>query len=73
MMSDQGVVVGIEHIPQLYSLGVENISKSHSQLLENKIITLIEGDGRFGYKDQAPYNCIHVGAGKICFIFIHVF
>ncbi len=63
-MSDQGIVVGIEHIPQLYSFGLENISKSHSQLLDDKKIILVEGDGRLGYKEQALYNCIHVGAGK---------
>jgi protein-L-isoaspartate(D-aspartate) O-methyltransferase len=65
MMSDQGVVFGIEHIPELYELGIKNISKSHLKLLEDKIINLVEGDGRLGIKDKAPFNCIHVGAGKI--------
>ena len=65
MMSDKGVVFGIEHIPELYELGIKNISKSHLKLLEDKIINLVEGDGRSGIKEKAPFNCIHVGAGKI--------
>ena len=40
-MSDQGVVFGIEHIPELYELGIKNISKSHLKLLEDKIINLV--------------------------------
>ncbi len=64
-MSDKGIVYGIEHIPELYSLGIKNISKSHSNLLEDKIINLVECDGRLGIKDQAPFNCIHVGAGNL--------
>lgn len=65
MMDDKGLVVGIEHIPQLCTLGLANISKSHSNLLDDKKIILIEGDGRLGSKDNAPYNCIHVGAGNL--------
>jgi protein-L-isoaspartate(D-aspartate) O-methyltransferase len=65
MMNDEGLVVGIEHIPQLYKFGLENISKSHYELIKNKNIILVEGDGRKGYAAEAPYDCIHVGAGKI--------
>lgn len=62
MMDDEGLVVGIEHIPQLYELGVKNISKNHSNLIKDKKIILLESDGRLGALDYAPYNCIHVGA-----------
>ena len=62
MMNDKGCVVGIEHMKELYDLGVKNISKNHKNLLDNKNIQLILGDGRAGYKQKAPYKCIHVGA-----------
>jgi protein-L-isoaspartate(D-aspartate) O-methyltransferase len=65
MIDDSGVIVGIEHIPQLYSKSIENISKSHSDLLKNKKIVLVQGDGRYGCEDYAPYDCIHVGAGNL--------
>ena len=62
MMNDKGKVVGIEHIKDLYNWGINNISKHHQNLIDNKTIELILGDGRLGYKNMAPYNCIHVGA-----------
>ena len=64
MMDDDGTVVGIEHIKELYYKGFSNISKSHSNLIKNKKIILAHGDGRLGCKEYAPYNCIHVGAGN---------
>ena len=64
MMNDKGCVVGIEHMKELYDLGKDNISKNHKDLIDNKKIELILGDGRQGYKAKAPYKCIHVGAGS---------
>jgi len=63
MMNDQGLVVGIEHIKELYEQANKNIAKSNTNLIKNKRIILEEGDGRLGYKPFAPYNVIHVGAG----------
>lgn len=65
MMNDKGCVVGIEHIHDLYDWGKKNISKSHKNLLDNKSIELILGDGRLGYKKKAPFKCIHVGAASM--------
>ena len=39
-----------------------NISKHHKNLLDEKKVILIQGDGRNGYSQRGPYNCIHVGA-----------
>lgn len=64
MMDDEGVVVGVEHIPELVTASIENISKSHKNLLEEKKIVIIERDGRLGAEEHAPYDCIHVGAGN---------
>ena len=65
MMNDKGCVVGIEHIKDLYVFGEENIKKHHKNLLDNKNIELTLGDGRNGYKEKAPYRCIHVGAAAM--------
>ena len=64
MMNDKGCVVGVEHMKELYDLGKNNISKKYKNLLDEKKIELILGDGRLGYKPKAPYKCIHVGAGS---------
>ena len=64
MMKDKGCVVGIEHIKDLYDFGLINIKKHHNNLIDNRRIELILGDGRLGYKNRAPYKCIHVGAAS---------
>ena len=38
---------------------------------ENKIIVKC-GDGRLGCEEYAPYNAIHVGAGKILYLYYNV-
>lgn len=65
MMNDKGCVIGIEHIKDLYNLGLNNICKHHKNLIDNKTINLVLGDGRLGYKERAPYRCIHVGAASL--------
>ena len=65
MMDDNGLVVGIEHMEDLYIFGETNIMKSHSNLIKEGKIKLVKGDGRKGYKENAPYDCIHVGAAAM--------
>lgn len=62
LINDQGTVVGIEHIPELYLKGKNNIQKNHKRLLDEKKIILLNCDGRNGYKELGPYHLIHVGA-----------
>ena len=62
LINDQGIVVGIEHIPELYLKGKRNIEKHHKRLLDEKKIILLNCDGRNGYKELGPYQLIHVGA-----------
>ena len=62
MINDSGLVVGIEHIDQLYEKSIDNISKHHKKLLDDKKIILLNEDGRKGPKDYAPFKVIHVGA-----------
>jgi protein-L-isoaspartate(D-aspartate) O-methyltransferase len=54
MMNDKGKVIGIEHIKDLYNWGIDNMSKNHKNLIDNKTIELILGDGRLGYKKIMP-------------------
>ena len=61
-MDDKGCVIGIDHMQELYGFAKSNISKNHRDLIDNKKIKLIVGEGKLGYKEEAPYDCIHVGA-----------
>ncbi len=65
MMDKQGKVVGIEHIQGLVDDSIQNLRKNYEKELENGNIVVVCGDGRLGYKDNAPYDAIHVGAGMI--------
>ena len=65
MMNDKGCVIGIEHVKDLYDFGFKNIIKHHKNLIDNKSIELILGDGREGYKEKGKFKCIHVGAAAM--------
>ena len=62
MIGKSGKIVGIEHMPGLVERSIKDISKSHKELLDSKQIEIIEGDGRYGWEKESPYDCIHVGA-----------
>ncbi|XP_059617241.1 protein-L-isoaspartate(D-aspartate) O-methyltransferase [Phlebotomus argentipes] len=57
-----GLVVGIEHQPKLVELSLKNIRSDDASLLESGVIKIVEGDGRLGCPEHAPYDAIHVGA-----------
>ncbi|KAJ5118528.1 Protein-L-isoaspartate(D-aspartate) O-methyltransferase [Penicillium atrosanguineum] len=62
--SDQGQVIGVEHIPELVELARTNMNNSDDgrKLLESGKVKFITADGRLGWKEGAPYDAIHVGA-----------
>ncbi|KAJ3447862.1 protein-l-isoaspartate(d-aspartate) o-methyltransferase [Anaeramoeba flamelloides] len=62
LVSKNGKVVGIEHIPELVEFGINNVKRGNPELIEKSIIKIIEGDGRLGFEENAPYDVIHVGA-----------
>ncbi|KAL3985350.1 Protein-L-isoaspartate(D-aspartate) O-methyltransferase [Acanthocheilonema viteae] len=62
MVGERGKVVGIDHIQALVDDSRNNIRKHHADLLTDRRIILLKGDGRKGYEKEAPYNAIHVGA-----------
>lgn len=59
-----GQVIGIDHIPELVELARRNMNKSEQgrQLQESGQVKFITADGRLGWKENAPYDAIHVGA-----------
>jgi len=64
MKAPNAVSYGLEHIDGLIKLSIENIRKSPDKaLLESGKVVFKEGDGRKGWKEHAPYDAIHVGAG----------
>ncbi|XP_014255845.1 protein-L-isoaspartate(D-aspartate) O-methyltransferase isoform X1 [Cimex lectularius] len=64
LVNPGGLVVGIDHIPELVDYSKKNVMSDHPELLENGTLKLVVGDGREGYKPDAPYNAIHVGAAS---------
>ncbi|PAV88678.1 hypothetical protein WR25_17254 [Diploscapter pachys] len=62
MVGRTGKVVGVDHIPQLVELSIDNTRKHHADMLDSGRLVLVEGDGRLGYKADRQYNAIHVGA-----------
>eukprot|EP01017_Pseudomicrothorax_dubius_P048694 TRINITY_DN8917_c0_g1_i1.p1 TRINITY_DN8917_c0_g1~~TRINITY_DN8917_c0_g1_i1.p1 ORF type:complete len:115 (+),score=20.48 TRINITY_DN8917_c0_g1_i1:300-644(+) len=67
LMSD-GVAYGVEHIPQLVASSKQYVAKNHADWLRLGKIVLVEGDGRLGLPAYAPYDVIHVGAGKTLYL-----
>lgn len=58
-----GVVVGIDHIPELVANSERNFrADGKAALVDGGGVRLVVGDGRFGYPSAAPYDVIHVGA-----------
>ncbi|KAJ2862714.1 hypothetical protein GGH94_004090 [Coemansia aciculifera] len=62
MVGDNGLVVGIEHIPELADQSLVDLRAHYPEWVDGKRIEIVTGDGRKGYGDKAPYDCIHVGA-----------
>nr|CAD7197804.1 unnamed protein product [Timema douglasi] len=62
MVGETGHAIGIDHIQELVEFSRANVMKDHPHLLESGRVKLVVGDGRQGYKEEAPYNAIHVGA-----------
>ncbi|KAJ8676720.1 hypothetical protein QAD02_012507 [Eretmocerus hayati] len=62
MVGPGGLVVGVEHIPELARQSMKNIQEGNPDFLREGRIKIIEGDGRLGVADHGPYDAIHVGA-----------
>ncbi|KAM3210543.1 hypothetical protein ACQJBY_064491 [Aegilops geniculata] len=63
MVGPGGRAVGVEHIPELVASSAENIKKSAADpQLNDGSLSIHIADGREGWPQLAPYDCIHVGA-----------
>jgi protein-L-isoaspartate(D-aspartate) O-methyltransferase len=62
MVGPTGKVVGIEHVDQLTQKSIKNVNNDKPELLTSGRVKLITGDGRKGFKEESPYDAIHVGA-----------
>jgi len=62
MMGDKGKVIGIDYVKPLVDWSIKNMRKHHSDLLDNGIIRIKQGDGWKGDTKNAPFDAIHVGA-----------
>lgn len=62
MTGTNGVVVAIDHIPQLVKLTAAGLHRDKPGYIETNRIKLAVADGRFGYAKEAPYDLIFVGA-----------
>jgi len=62
MVGNKGKVIGIEHLEFLVNFSIKNISKNHEDMFKSKQLQIIHGDGRKGYPDEGPFDCIHCGA-----------
>ncbi|KZT60978.1 protein-L-isoaspartate O-methyltransferase [Calocera cornea HHB12733] len=61
----KGLVVGIEHIPELTEWSVANLKADGlGKALEDGEIVMWAGDGRKGDLERGPFNAIHVGAAS---------
>ncbi|KAI7569618.1 protein-L-isoaspartate O-methyltransferase-like protein [Hortaea werneckii] len=59
-----GKVIGVEHLAPLVELARRNTERSVEgrELLESGGIRYVKADGRLGWKEEGPYDAIHVGA-----------
>ncbi|KAK3092813.1 hypothetical protein FSP39_007481 [Pinctada imbricata] len=64
MVGSSGKAIGIDHIDDLVQESVKNLKKDPEigSLLETGQLTMVTGDGRQGYEQEAPFDAIHVGA-----------
>ena len=61
--ADGGLVVGIDHIPELVDWSRENVRRDKQQpLVDAGVLELHVRDGFGGFPDKGPYDAIHVGA-----------
>merc|ERR1719321_861530 len=61
MVGPSGLVIGVDHLSPLVELAVTNIKKADADLLDAQL-AILHGDGWKGCPDDAPFDCIHVGA-----------
>lgn len=62
MLGPTGKTIGVEHAPDLVEMSKRNVESFDHSYLSTGRIKFIQGDGRDGCPEEAPFDCIHVGA-----------
>nr|BAN67560.1 protein L-isoaspartyl methyltransferase [Polypedilum vanderplanki] len=57
-----GRVIGIDIQDNVLRLAQDNIRKDDTNLIKKRRIIMLEGDGKYGCEEFAPYDIIYVGA-----------
>jgi len=60
LKGEQGRVIGVEKIPEIYEYGKRNVEKYN--FIKKGIAELFLGDGRVGKKEKGPYDRILISA-----------
>ena len=60
--SEGSRVWGVEHVGRLARLAVSNLRAWNEKAVNEGRVTVVEGDGRSGVMEGAPYDAVHVGA-----------
>ncbi|KAJ2080134.1 hypothetical protein H4R24_003302 [Coemansia sp. RSA 988] len=64
MVGKDGHVVGIDHIPELVQGSQVALEEHYADWVKSGRVKVVTGDGRKGYAEDGPYDCIHVGAAS---------
>lgn len=62
LVGSTGKVIGVEHIDELTEFSKQNTKKGNPELFDSNTVAYFVGDGHLGFPEEAPYDCIHVGA-----------
>lgn len=65
MVGAEGRAVGVEHIPELVELAKKNTQKDHPQFLQDGRVAFHAADGRVGFPQHAPYDCMYVATSLL--------
>ncbi|KAG5668425.1 hypothetical protein PVAND_016365 [Polypedilum vanderplanki] len=61
-VKNSGKVISIEHQPKMADFAIKNLNSDDPNLIGEDKVRIVQGDGRKGYTQYAPYDVIHVGA-----------
>ncbi len=64
-MNPSAHIIGIDYIPQLVELSINNTNKCDGDLLKSGRVEFHVGDGWEGFLPKSPYDAIHVGAAAV--------
>eukprot|EP00238_Polyblepharides_amylifera_P004020 CAMPEP_0196592992 /NCGR_PEP_ID=MMETSP1081-20130531/74348_1 /TAXON_ID=36882 /ORGANISM="Pyramimonas amylifera, Strain CCMP720" /LENGTH=170 /DNA_ID=CAMNT_0041916827 /DNA_START=442 /DNA_END=954 /DNA_ORIENTATION=+ len=64
MVGPQGTSYGVEHVPALVQYAKDRMERAPEtkEMMRMGQVVFVQGDGRHGLRDHAPFDIIHVGA-----------